>query len=259
MVQRALRLLMVVCLSTGTMWAANDPFVGKWKLDPAKSNLSDEMKVAAAGDNRYTFDFGAGQTETIVVDGTDQPGLFGTTLSVTADAPDTWKVVRKKDGRTMLTGIWKLSADGKTLTDTFRANQPDGTLTSLDYVYTRATAGSGFVGTWQSTSEKINSSFEIEIQPYGGDGLSFVTPAQKTTKSLKFDGKDYPSQGPNVLSGSASSAHRVNERHLEMTDKVEGKVIDTQQVEVSPDSNTLTMTVQPVGQSKPNVLVFDRE
>jgi hypothetical protein len=51
----------------------------------------------------------------------------------------------------------------------------------------------------------------------------------------------------------------VNERSLEMTDKIKGKVMDTRQIKLSPDLKTLTMTVLPVGQSKPNILVFDRE
>ncbi len=251
--------LAIACLSAGTVWAADDPFVGKWKLDPAKSKLSDEMKVTAAGENRYTFEFGGGVTETIVADGTDQPGQFGTTLAVTVEAPDAWKVVRKKDGKLMLTGNWKLSRDGTQLTDTYRANRPDGTITSLDYVYTRAEGVAGFVGTWESTNEKMNSTYEIEVTPYEGDGLSFVNTAQKSTKSLKFDGKDYTVEGPNMPAGTASSARRVNERKLEMADKVDGKTLDTQDVEVSSDASTLTMTVHVVGHTKPNVLVFDRE
>jgi hypothetical protein len=259
MVRCALQWLAIACLSAGTVWAADDPFVGKWKLDLAKSKLSDEMKVGAAGANKYTFDFGSGEKETIVVDGTDQPGLFGTTLAVTAEGPDTWKVVRKKDGHIMLTGIWELSADGKNLTDTFTSNQANGSTRRLDYVYTRAGGGSGFVGTWQSTSEKVNSSYEVEIKPYESDGLSFVNAAQASTLNMKFDGKDYPVEGPNLPAGYASSGRRVNERSLDMTHKVRSKVIDTQTVVVSADSNTLMMSVQPVGQSKPNVLVFGRE
>jgi hypothetical protein len=38
-----------------------------------------------------------------------------------------------------------------------------------------------------------------------------------------------------------------------------GKTIATQKIEISLDLKTLTMTVQPVGRSKPNILVFDRE
>lgn len=258
MAKRAFQLLLFVCLATSTLWAADDPFLGKWKLNPSKSVLTDQMKVEALGANKYAFDFGGGQSETIVADGTDQPGLFNTTLSVTVQAPDTWKVVRKGQGRVLLTGIWKLSQDGNTLRDAFTANQPDGSNVSLDYVYKRTAGTSGFPGTWESTSEKVNSAIELQIQPFE-DGLSFVNPAAQTTKKMKFDGKEYPDEGPNVPSGAVSSGRRLNERTLELTDKIKGKIRDTQQIKLSADGKTLTMTVQPVGQSKPNVLVFERE
>jgi hypothetical protein len=32
-------------LATCALWAANDPFVGDWKLDPSRSKLTDVMKV----------------------------------------------------------------------------------------------------------------------------------------------------------------------------------------------------------------------
>jgi hypothetical protein len=44
----------------GTSRAANDPFVGKWKVNPSKSKLNDEMKVEVTGANRYAFTFGPG-------------------------------------------------------------------------------------------------------------------------------------------------------------------------------------------------------
>ena len=259
MSKRTFELLLVACLVAGTLWAANDPLVGNWKLNPSKSQLSDQMKVEAAGANKYALDLGAGSVETIVADGTDQPGVFGTTLSITVEGPDTWKVVRKKGGRTLLTGIWKLSKDDKRLSDTFRASQPDGSTLSLDYVYERISAGSGFVGTWESTSEKVNSVFEFQIQPYQGDGLSLITPTEHETQNMRFDGKEYPDAGPDVPPGTVSSGRRVNERTLEMTDKINGKVVTTRRVELSADLKTLTMTVLPVGQSKPNILVFDRK
>ena len=67
---------------------ANEPFVGEWKLDPSKSKLTDQMKVESVAGNKYAFDFGGGSAETIVPNGTDQPGLAGTTLSITIEAPD---------------------------------------------------------------------------------------------------------------------------------------------------------------------------
>ncbi len=255
----AFRWLLVVGLLTGTLWPVNDPFVGKWKLNPSQSRFPDEMKVKAAGTNRYAFDFGAGFRETIVADGTDQPGIFGTTLAVSVEGPGTWSVVRKKGGRTLLKATWKLSKDGKTLSDFYRESQPDGSTLSMDYVYKRTTAGSGFAATWESVSEKMNSEYELQVQRYGGDGLTFITPAEKVTRNLRFDGKDYPEVGPGVSPGSVSSGHRVNERTLELTDRIKDKVTDTREIKLSPDLKTLTMTVHRAGQETPNVLVFDRE
>jgi hypothetical protein len=203
MSKRTFELLLVTCLVAGTLWAANDPLVGNWKLNASKSTLVDVMKVEALGANKYALDLGGGFTETVVADGTDQPAFRGTTLSITVEGPDNWKVVRKMQGRTLLTGIWKLSEDGKRLTDAYSENRPDGSTFSLDYVYQRTAGTSGFAGTWESTSEKVDSVYEVQIQPYQGDGLSFITPAEHETRNMKFDGKDYPNVGPDVLPGSA--------------------------------------------------------
>jgi len=258
MFKRTFELLLVACLGTGALWAANDPFVGEWKLNPARSKLTDQMKVESVGANKYVFDFGGGN-ETIVVDGTDQPGNFGSTLSVTVEGPDTGKVIRKKDGRMLITATWKLSKDGNTLTDDFTGIEPNGSTFNLNYVYKRTAGSSGFAGTWESTSETVNSVFVLQVRPYEGDGLSFIDPSEEETKNVKFDGKDYPNLGPNVVPGSASSVRRVNERTLEMTDKIDGKVMDAQQIELSSDLKTLTMTVHTVGRSEPNILVFERQ
>jgi hypothetical protein len=262
--KRTLQLLLAAWLTTGTLWAASDPFVGKWKLDPSRSKQTDQMKIEAAGPNRYVFDFGGfggggTETETIVVDGTEQPGHSGTTLSVTPVEPNTWKLVRKKDGYTVMTAIFKLSADAKTLSDNFTASRPDGWTFSIDYVFTRTAGSSGFAGRWESPNEKVNSVYELEIQPYQGDGLALLLPAEHSARKMKFDGKDYPVQGAEVAPGSASSGHRVNDHTLEITDKINGKTTGTQRITLSPDLKTLTMTVQQAGQSTPNTLVFNRE
>ncbi len=253
-----LHFLLVAGVAASALWAGNDPFVGKWKLNPSKSKLTDRMKVEAAGPNKYAIDFGGG-VEAIVADGTDQPGLTGTTVSVTVEGPDTWKVVRKKDGRTLVTGTWTLSKDGQTLHDAFRANQQDGSTLSLDYVYQRTTPGSGFVATWESTSEQVNSVIEFQIEPYEGGGLTFISPAGRQALHVIFDGKDYPNVGPDAPAGGTYAARRLNERALEITDKMQGKVTDTQEIELSPDFKTLTQTVHPADHGAPNILVFERE
>jgi hypothetical protein len=255
---RSFQLLLAMYVFAGTLGAASNLFAGKWKLNPSRSRLTDQMKVEAVGPNKYSLIFSGDNVETVVADGTDQQALSGTTLSITFEAPDNWKVVRKTNGRITITGLWKLSDNGNTLTDNFTSYRADGSTFNLHYIYKRTAGTSGFPGTWESTTEQVNSTYEIQIQPYQEDGLSFIYPFGMT-KSVSFDGKDYPNSGSNVPSGSTSSLNRVSERTLQMTDKVNGKLIDTQEIELSADRKTLTMTVSIPGRSKPNILTFDRE
>jgi hypothetical protein len=271
MLSRIFQLLLGACLVTSSVWAANDPFVGKWKVNPSKSKLNDEMKVEAVGANKYTFTFGPGQVDTVVADGSDQPALQGTTLSVTVEGPNNWKVVRKMKGRMLLTARWTLSEDGKTLNDAFTQYLPDGTTLFsqplpdgstlfLPYVYERTAGNSGFPGTWDSDSARVQTGIELQIQPYEGDGLSFKRSDEEMAKRIKFDGNDYPDLDPNGDKGTAYSGRRVNERSLEITDKFKGTITGTRQIELSTDLKTLTVTVRLVGQNRPqSIFVYDRE
>jgi hypothetical protein len=256
--RQIIQLIAMACLSGHLAWAVDDPMVGDWKLNPGKSKLTDVMKVSSLGGNKYSFDFGGGDPEIAVADGTDQPGHFGITIAVIVDAPDKWTVVRKKDGKVLVTGVWTLSGDGTTLNDHFTAARPNGDSTSLDYVYKRTGGGSGFAGTWVSSSEQVNSVVVLKVRAWESDGLSFISQGGGGTRNVKFDGKDYANVGA-VVDGQTASARRVNERTVEMTDKFKGKLIDTQQVNVSPDGKTLTMTVHIPGRGEPDMQVFEKE
>jgi hypothetical protein len=257
MFKRIFQLLLCACVATGVLRAGNDPFVGDWKLNPSRSKLTDVMKVEGLGANKYIFNFGTGP-ETIVLDGTDQPGHYGTTLSVAIEG-NTWKVIRKKDGRMQVSSIWSLSEDGGTLTDHFTGFNANGPAYNLNYVYKRKGAGSGFAGEWVSTSETVNSVVMLQVRPYEGDGLSFIEPSADVTRNVKFDGKDYPNVGPNAAPGSTSSIRRVNQHAIEMTYKIDGKVLYTQQIELSSDLQTLTVTRLIVGESESNIRVLERQ
>ena len=53
--------------------------------------------------------------------------------------------------------------------------------------------------------------------------------------------KDYPNTGSGRT--IVSLAQRRDERTIALTDKVGGKVVDTQEISVSAERNTLTMTM----------------
>jgi hypothetical protein len=257
MFKRTLQSLLVTFLAVGTLWAADDPFVGQWKLDPSRSKIVDVMKVGTLGGNKYTFSDNGSGPETIVADGTDQPGISGTTFSFTIEGPDTWKVVRKKDGRVLLIAIWNLSQDGNTLKDDFTSFGQDGSPSNFTSVYKRTAGGSGFADTWVSTT--VTSVEMLHVQPYEADGLSFLDDLEGLTISVRFDSKDYPIMGPNSVPGFVSSARRVDALNLEFTDKFKGSHVDTRDIELSSDLKTLTMTVHPSDSGAPNILVFERQ
>jgi hypothetical protein len=262
---------MTVCL-TSTVWAANDPFIGKWKVNPSKSKLYDEMKVEAAVTNRYTFTFGPAAVDTVVADGTHQPALNGTTLSITTKGPNSWEVVRKMKGRVLIRAQWTLSKDGTTLNDAFTQYFPDGTTLFsqplpdgssllLPYVYKRTAGNSGFLGTWDSDSARVKAGVELQIQPYEGDGLSFKHSDEEMAKRVKLDGNDNPVLDPKGIDSVAVySGRRVNARSPAITDRFKGKTTGTRQIELSSDLKTMTLTERLVGLDRPSsVLVFELE
>ena len=257
--KRILEILPAVCLTTSMAWAAESPFIGEWKLDPSKTRMPDEMKVQSQGGNKYAFDFGGG-AETIVVDGTDQPGCCGTTLSVKAEAPDTWIVERKKRAAGCCSGrrgsSRRTTVRSRTITaSSCRTVRRSAWITSTSArVEDRASRRTG-----SSIKETMNSPYLCEVKEYEGDGLSFIVPSEHETKNVKFDGKDYPNAGAGRAAGATSSIRRVDERNLVMTNKADGKVIETDEIGLSADLKTLTITKHIPGHDKPIVMVFERK
>jgi hypothetical protein len=237
------------------LWTANDPFVGKWKLDIFRSLIVDQMQVEVAGPNKFTFRFEGGPPETIAADGTDQPGYAGTNLSVTRNGARGLNVVRKKSGHVLLTAIWQLSQDGQSLRDDFTNVNSDGSTFTIRYLYRRKSGTSDFAGLWESTTPPVGLTYELQIQPYGGQGLSFIV--QSAVKNVTFDGRDHAVAGP--VEGASVSGRRPSERAIEVTNRVGGKISDKRTYRLSNDGKTLTVTVHPSGQTTPNVLVLARE
>lgn len=241
-----LRLVFFACLIMTVSWAANDPFVGDWKLNASKSTLTDRITVKRLGGDRYTFDLGGGP-ETIAVDGTDQPTpVYGDGTLAVAQEGDAWKVVRKRNGRTIISATWSLSKDGSRLTDHFTSVNADGSPYTLNYVYERRAPGPGFAGAWVSTSlEAVNYVVAFEIRPFENDGLSFVDSASQFTGNMNF---------------AASALRRSDARTLVLLRKNrDATLTEFLQLKLSSDLRTLTITPRSSAAPEPHVFVFDRQ
>jgi len=251
----------LVCLGTSVAGAQKNPFIGEWKLVPSMSRMPDAMQVENKGGDKYAFDFGGG-VETIIVDGSDQPGLGGTQLSVKPEAPNVWVVRRKQGSRIQLEATWKLSSDGRQLTDYFREFEPDGSTFSVDYVYERAPDSRGestFAGSSRSVKETINSPFVLKVREFGEDGLTFVDPLLRRTIDLRFGGRDDAARIAQGADGASVPAlRRVDDRTLLITFTRGGRTTFTEELALAKDRHTLTMTARVIGRDNPYVLVFDK-
>jgi hypothetical protein len=246
-------------LVAGSIAAADDPFVGKWKYNQDKSKVTGQrVKIEELAPNKYKFDSGS-FPEVVVANGTDQPMEFGGTASLTKTGEDSWKMVSKKDGRVLSQSTWTLSPDGKSLTVHTTGTRLDGSTFENEGVVGRVTGNGGLAGTWETKAEKeMSTPADWEIQPYEG-GISLLYPSNKGRLDLKFDGKDYSEVGPNAPVGVLTSGNRLKPDTIQLTEKHQGKVIDTVEYKVSADGKTLTATAHNTGQQKPVVAVYDRQ
>jgi len=251
--------LTLACLLAGAVYAADDPFVGKWKFNQEKSNMTGiQMKIEDLGDNKYKITMG-GTSDTITADGTDQPMQSGETEAITKQGPNTWKGVDKRDGKVTASFTETLSEDGNSLSVKGTTIKPDGSSSEYTGDFKRVGTGSGWAGTWRTSGVKYGvSSGEWDIEPYEGNGLTFKDRAYQETLSMKFDGKEYAKKGPDVSPGSTSSGKRLNARTLELTDKVKDKVTEHATYEISPDGQTLTITARYPGQPSAQTYVYER-
>jgi len=247
--------LLAVVLA-GSLTAGDDPFIGKWKSNPAKGKTSGQhWKIESLGGNRYAFS--SEIPYQIVADGSDQPTETGGTHSLKIIDPGTWRFVDKRDGAITLEDTLTLSPDGKTLSSHSISTDASGSKHESSSHWKRVSGSGGFAGDWESTGFQMAPA-EVEFQPLAG-GISFVYAAYKRHIDLKFDGNDYAWQGPRTDPSMTSSAKRPKPDLLEILDKHNGKVVDTVEFRVSSDGKTLTLSSKGALQTTPEIVVFEKQ
>jgi hypothetical protein len=236
-----------------------DPLVGTWKYNKTKSDVQGQTySIAALGGNKYKFTYGDISFD-ITADGTDQTSLPGATWSLTIVGPNKWQIVFKSNGQTNATGVWTLAADGQSFTTDNKGTRGDGSAVESHGTFKRTAGTTGFAGTWVSGDQDFSDPSLLVVAPYGSGGLALSYPGDKVTINLTMDGADCAVVGPTVLKGSTTSAHRADPRSLTLTDKLNGKALDTVDWSLSADGKTLTMTEHDAGVAKPLVSVYERQ
>jgi hypothetical protein len=151
---KTIGLSFILCLAAGAFClAADDPMMGTWKLNEAKSQIT-----PGAPKNSTVVYAAAGDQIKVTVDGTDADGksahsewtgkFDGKDYPVTGDATaDTrsykkdgkdLELTNKKDGKVTVTGKVVVSADGKTRTVTISWTDAKGTKMTSTAVYDKS-------------------------------------------------------------------------------------------------------------------------
>lgn len=91
------------------------PFLGRWKFNPAKSDLQTTRLVftqAASGEMTMTM---AGTSYSFRIDGTERPSPLESTATWTQTGPRTFDLAMKLKGVNVTTGHFTVAADGKSM------------------------------------------------------------------------------------------------------------------------------------------------
>ena len=235
----AVLLLALVGMGASVLCASDPPYVGSWKLNPAKSEFGETTvtyEKMADGQMKFTGD---GQSYMFKPDGKEYPTPWGSTSTWKALDANTWEVTNKVETKVVGTATLKLAADGKQLTVDAKNVRASGEASNDVAVYERLSGGPGLAGQWKTKNLKIGSPGTMTISPSGPDGLTLTFVEEKGSCSAKFDGRDYPATGPIWPSGWTCAIAKSGASGLDVTWKREGQVMYEETLTPSADGKTL--------------------
>jgi hypothetical protein len=239
--------------------AADPPYAGKWKMNPAKSDFG-ELTVAyeqlPSGEMQETS---AGQSYKFKLDGKDYPDQFGNTAAWKALGSTSWQRTLKLKDKVLTTDTFTLSADGKSLTMNSKGTKPNGESIDDTFTFERVSGGPGLSGKWKAKNMKSSSPSLLELAPSGTNGLTFKIVDMGLTCESKLDGKDYPCTGPTLAPGWTVAFGSAGARSLDLTIKQNGKIFYKVAYTVSADGKTLTESGGATASNEKIKVVYDRQ
>jgi hypothetical protein len=250
------RALCILGLAAASLAAADAPYIGKWKLNPAKSQLTGETvtveKMPDGTIHQQQGDF----VFSFKLDGKEYPMPDGSTTAWKVVDANTWDRVDRAKGKVAVTS--RLTLQGDIVTITYHATKPDGGTLDGSSKWKRVSGGPGFYGKFKSTEQ--NSAFSnMELTANGADGVSFRFPDDGSMCDAKLDGKDYPVTGPQAGGKETFSLKKTGARSIEITEKLDGKPMGVDKFVVSADGKTLTDEGTPASTKEITKAVFDRQ
>jgi hypothetical protein len=220
--KKILLAISLLSLSLLSAYAADSPWVGTWKFDPAKSKITgDTFTISKTKGGLYHFSDGSTVNFDFGIDGKEYKSAYNHTTIWTAAGANAWDSVTKADGKELWKIHRKLSADGKTQELTISGTKPDGTPYKDKAEYTRLSGTGGLVGKWQSTKADVSSPDSVVISATA-DGMRWESPGQKQVVEGKA-GIDLPVSGPTTPPNTTFNYKLQSPQRISYVVKFNGK------------------------------------
>lgn len=258
---RIMQVVGIVAVATSATAAlAQSPFYGDWKMNNDKSRLTGDViqfSAAPGGAIKYTAET---LSYTFKTDGKEYTGATG--------AQNTWKMIDEnnyerttaRNGITLGTVTYKISADSKTMVEHFTGTTPSGKSEDETTTYARAAGAKGLIGSWKDTDVKIKQDTIMSWKAgASADTMRWELPDIKAHVDVSFDGKEATPVGPTVPKGMTLSLTKTGADSLSLVEKIDGKVVEKVSYKLSPDGKTLTAIETPPDGKAPATVIYEKQ
>jgi hypothetical protein len=254
-----IRNILLIVAAAGTALAADLPYAGKWKMDPAKSDFAGTTVTYASLPSGEWQSTAEGRTYKFKMDGKEYPDGLGDTAAWKPADANTWEVTWKLNGKVPMTETLKLGAGGSTLTSQFKGVKPNGEAMDETANFQRVSGGPGLAGKWKTTTVKSSSPEVLELVSSGSDGFSYKEPAMGLACDGKLDGKDYPCSGPALPPGWTVAMTKAGARSLDIMVKKDNKPFYKVKYTVAADGKSMTATGGATATNEKVKIMYDRQ
>lgn len=253
--------LLVAGWTTLPVFADNNPWVGTWKLDKAKSHLAGQTFTYSKGANGLDH-FSDGATEyDFTANGIDYPIMGGMTESWTSTGANTWTVTDKLNGKVVTTSTVELSKDCKTMKSTTTGTRPDGSSMNDESTYMKVKPSDGCLeGTWKSVKVSTSAPGMWIVSQTSPDEWKWEVPDWKETITGKPDGSDLAVTGPAVASGMTVAIKQDGPRKITYTVKENGKTLGEGEQTLAANGKSFTdQSWVPGKENEKQTSVYDKQ
>lgn len=237
-----MKTILLVCaliLASSLAVAADNPWVGTWKLDPAKGRMTGDTFTYAKGADGLLHYSDASQSHyAVAIDGKEYKTFANQTITWVAAGDNVWSSVIRQDGKPIFETRRELSADGKTLTIHVKGVGADGPSMDNVSVFRRVSAGKGLFGTWRSTKVTMNVADVVVISQPAPGVLRFESPRFQSFAEGKTDGTEYAPSGRFQPPGYTMSTKILSPTKLSTVTRFEGKPDSYEVMTLSADGKS---------------------